>query len=246
MKFIKISLLASLLISTSAIAQQFAATGMHAGFGVNSLNPVATFQNVSKYMESADFKKLGITAGLYANNVNGADDTTHLIEFYYPDAASYQKAVDMAATSSAVANLLSTAAQNGTQNTYESVYINVREKITAADVEKNKVFYVWRVETTDLPRYLREWDKMIEDIEDEGVAGDSYGMKVAFAGGLHGESLFVWAGYENQQQMLDQLAVFNSSEGFARFNAKTQSFSSIVANEISTQLALWNGNLYTE
>ena len=48
MKFIKISLLASLLISTSAIAQQFAATGMHAGFGVNSLNPVATFQNVSK------------------------------------------------------------------------------------------------------------------------------------------------------------------------------------------------------
>jgi hypothetical protein len=87
---------------------------------------------------------------------------------------------------------------------------------------------------------------MIEDIEDEGVAGDSYGMKVAFAGGLHGESLFVWAGYENQQQMLDQLAAFNSSVGFARFNAKTQSFSSIVANEISTQLALWNGNLYTE
>ncbi|MFL2734312.1 MAG: hypothetical protein CBD19_04690 [Gammaproteobacteria bacterium TMED159] len=246
MKFIKITLLSLLLISTSAVAQQFSATGMHAGFGVNSVNPVATFQNVSKYMESEDFKKLGITAGLYANNVNGADDTTHLIEFYYPDAASYQKAVDMAATSSAVANLLSTAAQNGTQNTYESVYINVREKITAADVEKNKVFYVWRVETTDLPRYLREWDKMIEDIEDEGVAGDSYGMKVAFAGGLHGESLFVWAGYENQQQMLDQLAVFNSSEGFARFNAKTQSFSSIVANEISTQLALWNGNLYTE
>ena len=243
MKFIKITLL---LISTSAVAQQFAATGMHAGFGVNSVNPVATFQNVSKYMESADFKKLGITAGLYANNVNGADDTTHLIEFYYPDAAAYQKAVDLAATSPAVADLLTTAAQNGTQNTSESVYINVREKITAADVEKNKVFYVWRVETTDLPRYLREWDKMIEDIEDEGVAGDSYGMKVAFAGGLHGESLFVWAGYENQQQMLDQLAVFNSSEGFARFNAKTQSFSSIVANEISTQLALWNGNLYTE
>ena len=74
-----------------------------------------------------------------------------------------------------------TQAQNGTQNTYESVYMNVREKITAADVEKNKVFYVWRVETTDLPRYLREWDKMIEEIEEEGIASDSYGMKVAFA-----------------------------------------------------------------
>ena len=147
LKFLKISLLASLLISTSAIAQQFAATGIHAGFGVNSVNPVATFQNVSKYMESADFKKLGITAGLYVNNVNGADDTTHLIEFYYPDAESYQKAVDMAATSSAVANLLSTAAQNGTQNTYESVYINVREKITAADVEKTKfsMYGVWKL-----------------------------------------------------------------------------------------------------
>ena len=106
MKFIKISLLSLLLISTSAVAQQFAATGMHAGFGVNSVNPVATFQNVSKYMESADFKKLGITAGLYANNVNGADDTTHSIEFYYPDAAAYQKAVDLAATSPAVADLI--------------------------------------------------------------------------------------------------------------------------------------------
>jgi|TARA_B100001093_G_scaffold148775_1_gene141484 hypothetical protein len=246
MKIIKFIILNIVFLSTSAMAQQFSATGLHAGFGINSANPIATFQNVSKYMESEDFKKLGITAGLYAFSVNGTDDTTHSIEFYYPDAAAYQKAVDLAATSPAVADLLTTAAQNGTQNTSESVYINVREKITAADVEKNKVFYVWRVETTDLPRYLREWDKMIEDIEDEGVAGDSYGMKVAFAGGLHGESLFVWAGYENQQQMLDQLAAFNSSEGFARFNAKTQSFSSIVANEISTQLALWNGNLYTE
>ena len=246
MKFVKISLIFSMLISTSAIAQQFLASGIHASFGVNSINPVATFQNVSKYMQSSDFKKLGITAGLYANNVNGADDTTHLIEFYYPDAASYQKAVDMATTSSAVANLLSTAAQNGTQNTYESVYINVREKITAADVEKNKVFYVWRVETTDLPRYLREWDKMIEEIEEEGIAGDSYGMKVAFAGAVHGETLFVWAGYENQQQMIEQLAVFNDSESFANFNNRTQGFSSIVANEISTQLALWNGALYTE
>ena len=152
----------------------------------------------------------------------------------------------MATTSSAVADLLSTAAQNGTQNTYESVYINVREKITAADVEKNKVFYVWRVETSDLPRYLREWDKMIEEIEEEGIAGDSYGMKVAFAGAVHGETLFVWAGYENQQQMIEQLAVFNDSESFANFNNRTQGFSSIVANEISTQLALWNGALYTE
>ena len=246
MKLIKIFLLSLLTISTSAVAQQFAATGMHAAFGVSSVNPLATFQNVSRYMESDDFKSLGISAALYASNANGTDKTTHSIEFYYPDAASYQKAVDMATTSSAVANLLTTAAQNGTQNISESVYMNVREKITAADVDKNKVFYVWRVETTDFPRYLREWDKMIEEIEDEGIAGDSYGMKVAFAGALHGESLFVWAGYENQQQMIEQLATFNDSESFARFNSRTQSFSSIVANEISTQLAIWNGALYTK
>ena len=154
--------------------------------------------------------------------------------------------MDIAATSSAAAELLRTAAQNGTTNTSDSVYINVREKITAADVENNKVFYVWRVETTDFPRYLREWDKMIEEIEEEGIAGDSYGMKVAFAGALHGESLFVWAGYENQQAMIEELSVFNASESFARFNARTQGYSSIVANEISTQLAIWNGASYTE
>ena len=71
-------------------------------------------------------------------------------------------------------------------------------------------------------------------------------VKVAFAGAVHGETLFVWAGYENQQQMIEQLAVFNDSESFANFNTRTQGFSSIVANEISTQLALWNGALYTE
>ena len=62
MKFIKSTLFATLLLSTSAIAQQFAATGVHAGFGVNSINPIATFENVSKFMESEDFKKQGITA----------------------------------------------------------------------------------------------------------------------------------------------------------------------------------------
>jgi len=46
--------------------------------------------------------------------------------------------------------------------------------------------------------------------------------------------------------MIEQLAVFNDSESFANFNNRTQGFSSIVANEISTQLALWNGALYTE
>ena len=81
---------------------------------------------------------------------------------------------------------------------------------------------------------------------EEGIAGDSYGMKVAFAGALHGENLFVWAGYENQQAMIDELSVFNASESFARFNARTQGYSSIVANEISTQLAIWNGASYTE
>ena len=102
------------------------------------------------------------------------------------------------------------------------------------------------METTDLPRYLREWDKMIEEIEEDGIASDSYGMKVAFAGAIHGESLFVWAGYESQQEMMEQLAVFNASESLASFNARTQGYSSVVANEISTQLALWNGALYTE
>ena len=60
----KSTLFASLLLSTSAFAQQFAATGVHAGFGVNSINPIATFENVSKFMESEDFKKQGITAAL--------------------------------------------------------------------------------------------------------------------------------------------------------------------------------------
>ena len=46
--------------------------------------------------------------------------------------------------------------------------------------------------------------------------------------------------------MMEQLAVFNASESLASFNARTQGYSSVVANEISTQLALWNGALYTE
>ena len=79
MKLIKIILISFLTISTSALAQQFTATGMHASFGVSSLNPLATFQNVSRYMESDDFKSLGITAALYASNANGTDQTTHYI-----------------------------------------------------------------------------------------------------------------------------------------------------------------------
>ena len=48
------------------------------------------------------------------------------------------------------------------------------------------------------------------------------------------------------KEMMEQLAVFNASESLASFNARTQGYSSVVANEISTQLALWNGALYTE
>ena len=97
-----------------------------------------------------------------------------------------------------------------------------------------------------LEHFINVVNEVIEEIEEEGIASDSYGMKVAFAGAIHGESLFVWAGYESQQEMMEQLAVFNASESLASFNARTQGYSSVVANEISTQLALWNGALYTE
>ena len=124
--------------------------------------------------------------------------------------------------------------------------MNVREKITPQDVEKNKAFYIWRVQTSDLPRYMAAWDKMVAEIEELGIGSDSYGMKVAFAGAVKGETLFVWAGYEDHKQMMEQLAVFNASETLANFNRATQSFSEVVSNEISSQLSLWNGELYTQ
>ena len=46
--------------------------------------------------------------------------------------------------------------------------------------------------------------------------------------------------------MMEQLAVFNASETLANFNRATQSFSEVVSNEISSQLSLWNGELYTQ
>ena len=58
---IKLFLLSLTLIGTSAFAQQFASSGMQVSFN-NSINPAATFANVNKYMNSGDFKKLGISA----------------------------------------------------------------------------------------------------------------------------------------------------------------------------------------
>ena len=246
MKIFKLVLLSITFISSSLYAQQFASSGMQVSFNITSINPAATFANVNKYMNSGDFKKLGISAGLYAFNANGDDPTTHVIDFYYTDIDSYQKAIEVAATSAAVAELQTTGLKNGTINTSETVYMNVREKITPQDVEKNKAFYIWRVQTSDLPRYMAAWDKMISEIEELGIASDSYGMKVAFAGAVKGETLFVWAGYENHKQMMEQLAVFNASDTLAEFNRATQSYSEVVSNEISSQLSLWNGELYTQ
>ncbi len=91
MKIFKLFLLSLTLIGTSAFAQQFASSGMQVSFNITSINPAATFANVNKYMNSGDFKKLGISAGLYAFNANGDDPTTHVIDFYYTDIDSYQK-----------------------------------------------------------------------------------------------------------------------------------------------------------
>ena len=116
MKILKLILLSITFISSSLYAQQFASSGMQVSFNITSINPAATFANVNKYMNSADFKKLGISAGLYAFNANGDDPTTHVIDFYYTDIDSYQKAIEVAATSAAVAELQTTGLKNGTIN----------------------------------------------------------------------------------------------------------------------------------
>ena len=93
MKILKLILLSITFISSSLYAQQFASSGMQVSFNITSINPSATFANVNKYMNSNDFKKLGISAGLYAFNANGDDPSTHVIDFYYTDIDSYQKAI---------------------------------------------------------------------------------------------------------------------------------------------------------
>ena len=245
-KIFKICVLAFALFSGSSFSQQFASTGIEVNFGINSLNPIATYNNVKTYMESDDFNSLGISAGLYQVNTNGSDSTTHSIAFYYADSEQLQKAYDLSLTSQAVATLLMNSAKNGTTNTNESTYINSREKITPEDVAKNKTFFVWRIKTNDVPRYLKDWDKLISEIENDGIAGNSYGLKVTFAGGIKDEDLFVWAGYENQKQMMDQLAVFNSSQSFSNFNRKISSYTDTVSMEVWSQIQMWNGAAYTE
>ena len=71
-------------------------------------------------------------------------------------------------------------------------------------------------------------------------------MKVTFAGGIKDEDLFVWAGYESQKQMMDQLAIFNASQSSIDFNRKISSYTETVSTEIWSQINLWNGEAYTE
>lgn len=245
-KIFKFFVMVFALTSGNLFSQQFASTGIEVNFGINSINPVATLNNVTAYMESDDFNSLGISAGLYQVNTNGSDSTTHSIAFYYSDTEELQKAYDVSLTSQAVATLLMNSAKNGTTNTNESTYINTREKITPEDVAKNTTFYIWRIKTADVPRYLKDWDKLISEIENNGTAADSYGLKVTFAGGIKNEDLFVWAGYESQKQMMDQLAIFNASQSSIDFNRKISSYTETVSTEIWSQINLWNGEAYTE
>ena len=91
-KIFKFIVMVFALTSGNLFSQQFASTGIEVNFGINSINPVATLNNVTTYMESDDFNSLGISAGLYQVNTNGSDSTTHSIAFYYSDTEELQKA----------------------------------------------------------------------------------------------------------------------------------------------------------
>ena len=93
-KIFKFFVMVFALTSGNLFSQQFASTGIEVNFGINSINPVATLNNVTTYMESDDFNSLGISAGLYQVKTKGSDSTTHSIAFYYSDTEELQKAYE--------------------------------------------------------------------------------------------------------------------------------------------------------
>ena len=181
---------------------------------------VREYSNLMSAPEIADKK---FEAALYSMAHNGMDDATHVMRFYFKDAAEYMKAGQTFSTSPAMAEFLASGREAGNEPQYQTLTTHT---IAEGDPRGTKAALRWSINVSDPATFVPAWTKMAAELAEKPWGGKAYGLQTYYLGSLGAVTHEIWVGFDSPVEALTFLDEFPKT-------AEWQSYSVEVADAVS-------------
>ena len=183
---------------------------------------VEAYGNLMSAPEIADKK---FEAALYSMAHNGMDDATHVMRFYFKDAAEYMKAGQTFSTSPAMAEFLASGREAGNEPQYQTLTTHT---IAEGDPRGTKAALRWSINVTDPATFVPAWTKMAAALAEKPWGGKAYGLQTYYLGNLGTFTHEVWVGFDSPAQALTFLDEFPKTAEWQSYSAEVSGAVSIV------------------
>ena len=182
---------------------------------------VRAYDNLMSAPEIAEKK---FEAALHSMAHNGWDEATHVMRFYFKDAAEYVKAGQTFATSPAMAEFLASGREAGNEPQYQTLTTHT---IAKGDPRGTRVSLRYSINVSDPATFVPAWTKMAAELADKPWGGKAYGLQTYYLGNLGTMTHEIWVAFDSPVEALTFLDEFPKT-------SEWQAYSAEVADAVST------------
>ena len=219
-----------LFISTISLKAQYCVF-----FDFKAENPEMVVSTIKAAMNTDWAKNIQGTKSLFAYLPNGSTDSTHSIQFCFPNEEAFENAFMSYGQSMDVRLLLDERLREYAIDVSQS--INTPIWYNGEDWAEDNVFMLYQIEVTNPSAYLKEFknfsQKMAKKLRSEE---NSYGIAYPIVGKNADFSHFVWIGSPDIKTALSKTKKMHSDPLFMDFSSKVSGLSKIVNTVMTVRL----------
>ena len=224
----KIILLFAIFFSSFSFSQYCAF------FDFKTDEPEMVVSSLKGMMETECAKNIKGTKSLFDNQFNGNTEATHVVQFCFPDEASFAN-WSLSWFASPVAQVFGEKLNK---------YITpVKTALNTPAWFKNdwtpdQVFMIWEMEVSDPSKYAKEFASFSQEMAvTQGYEENSYGLGYPISGKNGGFSHFVWVGAPDLESALKRTKDMYNSPEFAEYSKKVSGVRKVVNSYMMVRLA---------
>ncbi len=205
-------------------------------FDIKAEEPEMVVSSLTAAMNTEWAKNMQATKSLFAYLPNGKIESTHSLQFCFPDEAAFEAAF-MSYGQSLVAQLLF----EGKLADYSvdiSQSLNMPIWYNGEDWAEDNVFMIYQMDVSNPSMYLKEFKSFSQKMAKKlGFEENSYGLAMPILGKNADFSHFVWIGAPDIKTSLSSMKKMLSDPGFSEFAKKVAAIRKVVNTTMLVRLA---------
>jgi len=203
---------------------------------IKAEEPEMVVSALTAAMKTEWAKNMQATKSLFAYLPNGTNESTHSVQFCFPDEAAFEAAFMSYGQSLAAQLLFERKLSDYSVDVSQS--LNMPIWYNGEDWAEDNVFMIYQMDVSNPGAYLKEFKSFSQKMAKKlGFEENSYGLGLPILGKNADFSHFVWIGAPDIKSSLSSMKKMLSDPGFSEFAKKVAGIRKVVNTTMLVRLA---------